>query len=255
MRAERVAPGRWPGRCGLMWLLLMVPALVGATSDTNDQALQQLLEQTRSQLHKVSQHADATAAELALLRERLGEAAQRNRRQTERIEALNRKVSELARKTPEQREYWRQLVFAALAQRLPHSRIAQVRGERLLIPTDPVFVFGTGELGAEGQDRLLPVASALVAALNTLPPDLQWRLEVAGHTDRRPLRGNARFPSNWELSSARAVAVLRFLYRQGLGKRRLLAAGYGDTAPLDEANSKAAFRRNRRVEIRLVFPD
>lgn len=241
---------------GLTWLLLMVlPMGASALPGSEQQDLQQLLEQTRSQLDKVSRHADAAASELAALRQRLGEAEQRNRLQARRIETLDQQASELRQQVPEVRQRWRRAVFGELAQHLPESPVASVDGTHLVIPTDPVFVFGTGELGAEGRQRLEPVAEALVAALNTLPPDLAWRLEVAGHTDRRPLRGNARFPTNWELSTARAVAVLRFLHERGVASRRLAAAGYAATAPLDEAINKAAHRRNRRVEVRLIFPD
>lgn len=247
--------GRSPGRCGLCWLLLItMPGLGGALAQDGDQQLQQLLEQTRSQLQQVSRHASEATRELASLRERLAEAERLNQDQAGRIELLDRQLQELRQQAPDNQSGWRQALFAELARRLPDSPVAEVSGERLLIPTDPVFVFGTGELGEEGQQRLAPVAEALVEALLTLPPDLDWRLEVGGHTDRRPLRGNARFPSNWELSTARAVAVLRFLHERGVASPRLVAAGYAATEPLDEAINKAAHRRNRRVEIRLVFP-
>jgi len=247
-------PGAGLGCCSLVWLLLMAPAYAAGPPQDADQELQQLLEQTQSQLEAVGRHADAAAAELATLRQRLAEAEQQNQRQAGQIESLSQRLQGLGPQLPDERLRWRQILFQDLGRRLPDSPVARVDGQQLLIPTDPVFVFGTGELGEEGRDRLLPVARALVAALDTLPPDLDWRLEVAGHTDRRPLRGNARFPSNWELSVSRAVAVLRFLHEQGVASPRLVAAGYAATVPLDPAINKAAHRRNRRVEIRLVFP-
>ena len=247
-------PGAGLGCCSLVWLLLMAPAYAAGPPQDADQELQQLLEQTQSQLEAVGRHADAAAAELATLRQRLAEAEQQNQRQAGQIESLSQRLQGLGPQLPDERLRWRQILFQDLGRRLPNSPVARVDGQQLLIPTDPVFVFGTGELGEEGRDRLLPVARALVAALDTLPPDLDWRLEVAGHTDRRPLRGNARFPSNWELSASRAVAVLRFLHEQGVASPRLVAAGYAATVPLDPAINKAAHRRNRRVEIRLVFP-
>jgi chemotaxis protein MotB len=232
----------------------MAPAFAAGPPQDTERGLQQLLDQTRGQLAEVSRHADAAVAELATLRQRLAEAEQQNRRQADVIEAMSRQLQGLDPHTTDTRLRWRQALFADLERRLPGSPVAWVDDQHLVIATDPVFVFGTGELGEEGRDRLLPVAQALVAALDTLPPDLDWRLEVAGHTDRRPLRGNARFPSNWELSASRAVAVLRYLHEQGVASPRLVASGYAATVPLDPAINKAAHRRNRRVEIRLVFP-
>lgn len=248
---QHLVTGRPAKRCALLWLLLLCAA-EGGLAGPDDQQLRQLLEQTRSQLQTVNRHAREAAEELAVLRRRLAESEQLNGRQAERIETLAGQLQQLRRQQAELGDDWGELLFAELKQRLPDSPIARVGQDRLVIPTDPVFVFGTGELGREGRDRLMPVAEALLQALLILPPELDWRLEVAGHTDRRPLRGSARFPTNWELSTARAVAVLRFLHQRGVASPRLMAAGYAATKPLDEAISKAAHRRNRRVEIRLV---
>jgi chemotaxis protein MotB len=248
---KHLVTGRPAKRAALLCLLVAAAGAVAAPDDQQQQ-LQQLLEQTRSQLQAVNRHAREAAEELAALRRRLAESEQLNSRQAERIEILAGQLQQLRRQQGEPGDDWGEVLFAELKLRLPDSPIAQVAPDRLVIPTDPVFVFGTGELGREGQDRLVPVAEALLAALLILPPELDWRLEVAGHTDRRPLRGSARFPTNWELSTARAVAVLRFLHERGVASPRLMAAGYAATQPLDQAINRAAHRRNRRVEIRLV---
>lgn len=232
----------------------MPPVFAGAASQSTEHDLQQLLVETRRQMATVAGYAEAATKELATLRQRLADSERLQQQQAEKIQTLSQRLQGLDRSTPDVQLQWRQALFQELQRLMPHSPIAQVGDQRLVIPTDPVFVFGTGELGEEGRDRLKPIAQALVTALNVLPPDLDWRLEVAGHTDRRPLRGNGRFPSNWELSAARAVAMLRYLHEQGLAGPRLVAAGYGATAPRDPAITKAAHRLNRRVEVRLVFP-
>jgi chemotaxis protein MotB len=234
----------------LVLSILFLPVVVGAESDPQ---VQQLLEQTRSQMEAMRRHASEAAAELAVLRQRLADSEQLNRQQAERIEILGRQVEQLRQQQAAAKADWRQLFFADLKRRLDASPVVEVGADRLVIPTDAVFVFGTGEIGREGRDRLMPMTEALVQSLLLLPPELDWRLEVAGHTDRRPLRGSARFPSNWELSAARAVAVLRFLNEHGVASPRLLAAAYAATEPVDEDISKAAHRRNRRVEIRLLL--
>jgi chemotaxis protein MotB len=236
-----------------LWLLLLMPVLAGAELRSDDPQIQQLLEQTRSQLEAMSRHARQAGEQLASLRQRLAESERLNRLQADRIEILSRQVEQSTQQRAAIEADWRVHFFADLGRRLADSPLVTVDTDRLVIPTDAVFVFGTGEIGSEGRDRLGPVAEALIESLLILPPDLDWRLEVAGHTDRRPLRGNARFPSNWELSTARAVAVLRFLHERGISSPRLVAAGYAATEPVDEAINKAAHRRNRRVEIRLVL--
>jgi chemotaxis protein MotB len=133
--------------------------------------------------------------------------------------------------------------------------VYRVEKDRVVVAADPVFVFGTGELGAEGESRLHPLLEALHQAAATLPADLEWRLRVEGHTDRRPLRNSSRFPSNWELSTARAVSLLRFLQRSGISDDRLYAAGFAATRPAARGEGKAAHRRNRRIELHLEFSD
>jgi chemotaxis protein MotB len=84
-----------------------------------------------------------------------------------------------------------------------------------------------------------------------MPKDLPWVLQVDGHTDRRPI-STARFPSNWELSTARALAIVKFLRSQGVPPERLAATGYGEFHPLDTANTETAHARNRRIELKLT---
>jgi chemotaxis protein MotB len=87
--------------------------------------------------------------------------------------------------------------------------------------------------------------------LTQIPGDLNWVLRVDGHTDRVPIR-NAQFPSNWELSTARALSVTRFLIEQGIPPDRLAAAGFGEFQPIDPGTDEASRRRNRRIELKLT---
>ena len=86
-----------------------------------------------------------------------------------------------------------------------------------------------------------------------IPGDIDWVLRVDGHTDRRPIH-TSEFPSNWELSTARALSIVRFLIGEGVPQRRLIAAGFGEFRPLDSANTPEAWQRNRRIELRLTLP-
>jgi chemotaxis protein MotB len=76
-------------------------------------------------------------------------------------------------------------------------------------------------------------------------------LQIDGHSDKVPIR-NEFFASNWELSMARALSVVRFLSRQGIPENRMAAAGFSKYHPIDPADTPEAYRKNRRIEIKLT---
>ena len=84
-----------------------------------------------------------------------------------------------------------------------------------------------------------------------IPADLAWVLRVDGHTDIDPIQ-SPRFESNWELSSARAIAVVKFLISQGVEPRHVVAAGFGECQPIDPGSTEEAKSRNRRIELKLT---
>ena len=110
---------------------------------------------------------------------------------------------------------------------------------------------GVAELSEQGKAQLVSLARILKDLSPKIPPEVKWILRVDGHTDTIPIR-TAAFASNWELSSARAINVVRFLVDQGLPPDRLAAAGFGEFQPLDKENTPAARGRNRRIEMRLT---
>jgi chemotaxis protein MotB len=97
------------------------------------------------------------------------------------------------------------------------------------------------------------VITALKEISQKIPPDLNWVLRVDGHTDRRPIN-RPEFPSNWELSTARAISVVRYAIEKGIPPSRLAAAGFADKQPLDPGTGEEAYRRNRRIEMKLTEP-
>jgi chemotaxis protein MotB len=94
------------------------------------------------------------------------------------------------------------------------------------------------------------VARTLKDITAQIPDDIDWVLRVDGHTDRRPIR--KAFPSNWELSSARAISIVKYMIREGIPADHLVAAGFGQYHPLDPADTADAYRRNRRIELKLT---
>ncbi|MBM3469012.1 MAG: peptidoglycan -binding protein [Alphaproteobacteria bacterium] len=129
----------------------------------------------------------------------------------------------------------------------------RVVGDRFVFQSEVLFDQGSAELGKDGLEQLDKLVVALKEISSKIPPSIHWILRVDGHTDTVPIK-RAHFPSNWELSSARAIAVVRYLISQGLEPKNLVAAGFGEFQPLEskgESTGPTAMARNRRIEFRL----
>lgn len=157
--------------------------------------------------------------------------------------ALASKVEELAR--------YRSEFFGRLREVLGDRPDIRIVGDRFVFQSEVLFPLGSASLSDDAKQRLLPVAQALKEISAKIPPEINWVLRVDGHTDKRPIN-TPQFPSNWELSTARAISVVRFFIDQGIPANRLVAAGFGEFQPLDTGNDEGAFRRNRRIELKLT---
>ena len=190
------------------------------------------------------------APEVQAIKAELAASEARNRRQAARIARLEADLQ--ARAIPAMGDL---LVAQGVRPDLGAAAGVELLSDRVRIATDPVFLPGSGELSAAGRMRLTPVADALVAAVATLPADRGWRVRVSGHTDRRPIRTLEQFATNWELSAARATALVRLLTSRGLPAEQVEAVARAATQQLDPGDTAAAHRRNRRVEISLQAND
>ncbi|MER2555333.1 MAG: peptidoglycan -binding protein [Thauera sp.] len=157
--------------------------------------------------------------------------------------ALAGRVKELAR--------YRSEFFGRLQDVLGKRKDVQIVGDRFVFSSEVLFPSASDEVSADGMIQLTRLAETLKALATDMPGDLPWVLQVDGHTDRRPI-SNARFPSNWELSTARALAIVKFLRSQGIPPERLAATGYGEFHPLDARTTEEAHARNRRIELKLT---
>ena len=245
-------------------------ALAGSREETGAlirrlRATEQTLAQRGAELDEERSISAAARAELALLnrqilelRRRLEEiatalAAAEAVKQAQEAEiadlgkrlniALAREVNRLSRYQSE--------FFGRLREVLGESPDIRVEGDRFVFSSELLFASGTADLGERGRTQLVRFAATLRELAERIPDDLDWVLRVDGHTDRVPIR-TARYASNWELSTARAVEVVRFLIDQRIPPRRLVAAGFGEYHPLDPGNSPTALARNRRIEFKLT---
>jgi chemotaxis protein MotB len=126
----------------------------------------------------------------------------------------------------------------------------QVTDDRLVIASEGLFTGSSSILSPAGRESVKQIAIGLRDVAAHLAPDTDWLVRVDGHADKQPAGG--RYPSNWDLSAARAVSVVRALVADGIPADRLVAEGFGDSRPLDLVNTPAAYAKNRRVEIRLT---
>ena len=157
--------------------------------------------------------------------------------------ALVNKVEELAR--------YRSEFFGRLREILGDRPDIRIVGDRFVFQSEVLFAPGSAELGDEAKKKLAPVIGALKEIAGKIPPEVNWILRVDGHTDRRPI-SSSQFPSNWELSTARALSVVRFALEEGVPATRLAAAGFADKQPLDSHATEEGYRRNRRIELKLT---
>jgi chemotaxis protein MotB len=157
--------------------------------------------------------------------------------------ALIGKVQELAR--------YRSEFFGRLRQVLGDRPDMRIVGDRFVFQSEVLFQVASAELGDEGKQQMIKLAATLRDLMGRIPKDIPWVLRVDGHTDKVPIH-NAQFASNWELSTARAVSVVKFLIEQGVPPDRLAATGFGEFQPLDARDDEVARRRNRRIELKLT---
>lgn len=157
--------------------------------------------------------------------------------------ALAGKVEELSR--------FRSEFFGRLREILGSRSGIRVVGDRFVFQSEILFPSGAADLETSGEDELQALAQSLKEISDEIPSELPWVLQINGHTDRRPIR-TADFASNWELSAARATTVGKFLIGQGIPPERIAVAGFAQYQPLDERNDEIAYRRNRRIEVKLT---
>ena len=157
--------------------------------------------------------------------------------------ALAQKVQELAR--------YRSDFFGRLRQILGSRPGVRVVGDRFVFESSVLFDSNKAEVSTAGKQSLDDLAVAVDELSREIPPDLPWILRVDGHTDKHPITGGP-FKSNWELSAARAIAVVQYLISKGVPAERLAAAGFGEFQPIDAGQDDDALARNRRIELKLT---
>ncbi|MBP3126023.1 peptidoglycan -binding protein [Thalassospira sp. ER-Se-21-Dark] len=210
-----------------------------------------LSDEAKAQVAALNQQMLALRQQLARIEAALETSERENEEKDAQIVNLgNRLNAALATKVAELQRY-RSEFFGRLREVLGDRQDIRVVGDRFVFQSEVLFGSGEAELGEEGKDQLAKLGETLTTIAADIPDDIDWVMRVDGHTDKVPIR-NLQFASNWELSAARAISVVKFLIDQGVPPNRLVAAGFGEYQPLDNRDDEIAYRRNRRIEFKIT---
>jgi chemotaxis protein MotB len=202
-----------------------------------------------AQVQALSQQIADLTADLQRLNDALGKADAKAQEQTTTIAELTQKLNlALAEKVSELARY-RSEFFGRLREVLGNRADIRVVGDRFVFQSEVLFPSGSATLEEGGKVQLAKLAQTLIDISKTIAPSVNWVLRVDGHTDKKPIH-TAEFASNWELSTARATAVLEYLISQGVPASRLAAAGFAEYQPEDPGTDDAALAHNRRIELK-----
>ena len=148
-------------------------------------------------------------------------------------------------------QQYRSEFFGRLSELLSNRSQISVQGDRFVFQSEILFSSGSATIQPEGKNALVSISQVIIELIDELPTDLNWILQIDGHTDKIPIYTD-RFPSNWELSHARALEVVKFFISQGIPSNKLSANGYGDNQPINLGETPEDLKSNRRIELKIT---
>ncbi|MFA9387609.1 MAG: peptidoglycan -binding protein [Methyloceanibacter sp.] len=199
----------------------------------------------------LNQQLAALRLQLAFLNEALEASEAKDQESQTKIANLGQRLNVALALKVQQLARYRSDFFGKLREALGSREDFEIVGDRFVFPSDVLFDPGSAELKPAAATQLNKLSTALKEIEGNIPPDLAWVMRVDGHTDITPIN-SAEFPSNWELSSARAISVVRYLMDQGISPEHLVAAGFGEFQPIDSGESDQALAKNRRIELKIT---
>lgn len=212
---------------------------------------QALSARARNEVARLQADLAALRQQLARIEAALEASEQRDRENEATIADLGRRLNVALAGKVEELAGYRSEFFGRLREILGGRGDIRIEGDRFVFQSELLFASGSAALGLEGREQMRRVAQALNEIGRVIPADIGWIVRVDGHTDRVPI-STANFASNWELSAARAIAVVQFLISEGVPPQRLAATGFGEYQPIAQGDDPDSLRRNRRIELRLT---
>ena len=229
-------------------------ALTEARNRTQQQTIRDLEAETTASKAEVAQ----MTLVLAGLRQRIEELTALLAEKDRQAEAdkvaianLGKSLNNALASRVQELQQFRSEFFGRLRDVLKGRDDVQIVGDRFVFQSEVLFAPGQADIGPTGQSQLAQLAVALADIAAKIPDDINWVLQVDGHTDNLAVRAG-RYTDNWDLSTERALSVVRFLVLQGVPAKRLAATGYGEFQPLTNGDSVADRRLNRRIELKIT---
>ncbi len=211
----------------------------------------QVTSRALAQVEILNQQINALRRQLAALEAALEASEKRDKESQSRIADLGQRLNVALAKRVQELSRYRSEFFGRLRAILGNRPDVRIVGDRFVFQSEVFFDTGQAQLLADGVTELDKIASAIVELDKQIPAEIAWVLRVDGHTDVRPI-SSPQFKSNWDLSAARAISVVQYLVSREVPPQRLVAAGFGEFQPLDPAATEDAYRRNRRIELKLT---
>jgi chemotaxis protein MotB len=220
------------------------------TGQLNEQ--QQISQRAASQIELLNQQIAALRAQIAAVEQALQASEAKDSASQAQISDLGRRLNvALAARVQELNRY-RSDFFGRLREILSDRENIRIVGDRFVFQSEVLFPVGGNELDDAGRVEMDKLATALLDLAREIPAEINWVLRVDGHTDDSPLSGTGRYRDNWELSSARATSVVKYLISRGVPANRLVAAGFGEFQPLAAGDTPEVRSQNRRIELKLT---
>jgi chemotaxis protein MotB len=220
------------------------------TSELSNQ--QQISQRAASQIELLNQQIAALRAQIAAVEQALQASEAKDATTQAQISDLGRRLNvALAARVQELNRY-RSDFFGRLREILSDRENIRIVGDRFVFQSEVLFPVGASELDDAGRGEMDKLAMALLELAKEIPAEINWVLRVDGHTDNSPLSGAGRYRDNWELSSARATSVVKYLISKGVPANRLVAAGFGEFQPIAPGDTPEAKSQNRRIELKLT---
>jgi chemotaxis protein MotB len=204
-----------------------------------------------AQVELLNQQIAALRRQLAAIEEALDVSEKRDKESQARIADLGQRLNVALAQRVQELSRYRSDFFGRLREILGNRADIRIVGDRFVFQSEIFFDTGQAVLRPEGKEELDKLGGALLDLEKEIPSEIAWVLRVDGHTDVRPI-ASSQFPSNWSRSAARAISVVQYLIGKGVSPQHLVAAGFGEFQPLDPGQSEEAYRRNRRIELKLT---
>jgi chemotaxis protein MotB len=210
-----------------------------------------LSDEAQAQVNLLNQQLAALRTQIGALEAALDASESRDTESRTQIADLGRRLNVALAQRVQDLSRYRSDFFGRLRQILEGRADVRVVGDRFVFQSEVLFAAGLAQISSDGQAELAKLADAIQELESEIPDDVNWVLRIDGHTDQRPIN-TPQFPSNWELSAARAIAVTKYLVAEGVSAQHLVAAGFGDSRPIDAGDTEEAYARNRRIEFKLT---